>query len=72
MGDKELTRQITDLKLLIEVEEDNYKTAIESRMPMDTLKQLRNNIKKLKADLQILLDKESVDKTGELPEGGVT
>lgn len=67
MDNSGLTKQINDLKTLIETEEENYKNALTMHVNFDTLKQMRENIRKLKNDLQILLDKESVNKTGELP-----
>ena len=33
----------------------------------NTLKEMRLHIRKMKEDLQVLLDKDSVNKTGELP-----
>ena len=72
MTTEELNTQIKDLELVISLEEENYKTALLSQMPYDSLKQMRLNIRKLKADLQVLLDRESVQKTGELPDGEVT
>jgi hypothetical protein len=66
-----LKKQIEDLKLVISLEEENYKTALQSQMPYDSLKQMRLSIKKLKGDLQVLLDQESVRKTGDLPDGEV-
>ena len=71
MTNEELNTQIKDLELVISLEEENYKTALLSQMPHDSLKQMRLNIKKLKADLQVLLDRQSVQKTGELPDGEV-
>jgi hypothetical protein len=67
MVDLELKLQIDNLKLLIELEEENYKTALQNQTEFVILQRLRENIKKLKGDLQVLLDKQSVDKTGELP-----
>jgi len=67
MDNSGLAKQINDLKILIETEEENYKNALTMHVSFDTLKQMRENIRKLKNDLQILLDKESVNKTGELP-----
>lgn len=67
MTDVELKLQIENLKLLIELEEENYKTALQQRTEFVILQRLRENIKKLKGDLQVLLDKQSVNKTGELP-----
>ena len=72
MTSQEMKKQIEDLKLIVDLEEENYQTALQSQMPYDTLKQMRNNIRKLKGDLQVLLDQESVQKTGELPDGGVS
>ena len=72
MADKELQKQIDDLKLVVDLEEENYKTAIQQQISNEVLLQMRANIKKLKVDLQILLDKESVERTGELPSGGVS
>ena len=67
MDNTDLKKQIEDLKMLIDVEEDNYKSALLLKTSFDTLKQMRENIRNLKSELQILLDKESVQKTGELP-----
>ena len=72
MSNQELKKQIADLKMVIDLEEENYKTAIQAQMPFDTLKQMRLNIKKLKSDLKVLIDQDSVNKTGELPQGGVS
>ncbi len=71
MTNKELKKQIDDLILIITLEEENYKTALQTQMPYETLKQMRLNIKKLKGDLQVLIDQDSVQKTGDLPDGGV-
>lgn len=70
MVDPELKVQIENLKLLIDLEEENYRTALQSQTDFTILKRLRNNIKTLKGDLQVLLDKQSVDETGDLPGGG--
>lgn len=71
MTNKELRKQIDDLILIISLEEENYKTALQTQMPYETLKQMRLNIKKLKGDLQVLIDQDSVQNTGDLPDGGV-
>jgi len=63
----ELRTKIDDLKMIIDVEEGNYKTALQSKLDFSTLRQMRENIKKLKTDLQVLVDQESVKRTGELP-----
>ena len=70
--EKALQSQIKDLKLILDIEQENYKTALQTQLPYDTLKQMRTHIKKLKGDLQVLLDKDSVQKTGDLPNGEVT
>ena len=67
MSKQEVKKQIDDLKLVISLEEDNYKTALQAQMPFETLKQMRLNIRKLKGDLQVLIDQDSVQTTGELP-----
>jgi hypothetical protein len=67
MADDELSKQIEDLKMIISLEEENYKTALQQQVNFNSLKQMRENIRKLKADLQVLLDQHSVKKTGELP-----
>ena len=72
MADEDLNVQIKDLKAVIQMEQENYKAALQSLMQFDSLKAMRLNIKKLKADLQILLDKQSVNRTGELPKGDVS
>ncbi len=72
MDEQDLNKTVDDLNLIINIEEENYKTALQSQLPYETLKQMRLNIRKIKGDLQVLLDQQSVQKTGELPEGGVT
>ena len=72
MDDQDINKTVDDLNLIINIEEENYKTALQSQLPYETLKQMRLNIRKMKGDLQVLLDQQSVQKTGELPEGGVT
>ena len=70
--DKTLKTQIDDLRLILEIEQENYKTALQTQLPHDTVKVLRENIKKLQGDLQVLLDRDSVQKTGDLPGGEVS
>jgi len=67
----ELQKKTDDLKKIIEVEEGNYKAALKSKLDFVTLRTLRENIRKLKGDLQILLDQESVKRTGELPDDNI-
>ena len=64
----DLRKKIDDLKMIIDVAEENYKTALKSKLDFTTLRKMRGNIRKLKNDLQILLDQESVKRTGELPD----
>ena len=64
----ELTKKIEDLTMIINVAEENYKTALETKLDFTTLREMKGNIRKLKLDLQILKDQQSVKKTGELPD----
>ena len=63
----ELAKKISDMEMLIAVEEENYKVALQKKVNFDTLKSMRENIRKMKGDLQILLDQQSVIDTGDLP-----
>ena len=67
----ELKKKTDDLKAIIDAEEGNYKAALKSKLDFVTLRTLRENIRKLKGDLQILLDQESVKRTGELPDDNI-
>jgi len=67
MNDQELKLQIDNLVTLIEVEEDNYRTAIQNKTEFVILQKMKEHIEKLKSDLQIFVDQQSVRKTGELP-----
>ncbi len=67
----ELQKKKENLKMIIDVEEGNYKAALQSKLDFVTLRTLRENIRKLKGDLQILLDQESVKRTGELPDDNI-
>jgi hypothetical protein len=67
MSDINLKLKIDNLKLLIDLEEENYKTAIQQKTEFVILQRMRENIKKLKADLDVLIDQFHVQKTGELP-----
>jgi hypothetical protein len=67
MDNATLSKQIQDLQTLIAKEEENYKDALSRRVDFNTLKEMRLHIRKMKEDLQVLLDKDSVNKTGELP-----
>ncbi|MEP7376770.1 MAG: hypothetical protein ABI675_25455 [Chitinophagaceae bacterium] len=64
----ELSKKIDDLKMIIDVAEENYKTALQSKLDFTTLREMKGNIRKLKTDLQVFIDQDSVKKTGELPD----
>jgi hypothetical protein len=67
MDNSPLSKQIEDLQSIIQNEEENYKSALTKKVDFNTLKEMRLHIRKLKEDLQVFLDKESVKRTGELP-----
>jgi hypothetical protein len=67
MENSSISTQIQDLKTLIASAEQNYKDALTMPVGFNTLKEMRLHIRKMKEDLQVLLDKDSVNKTGELP-----
>jgi hypothetical protein len=58
MGDINLKLQIDNLKMLIDIEVENHKTALRNQTEFTILQRLREHIKKLKGDLQVLLDKQ--------------
>jgi hypothetical protein len=70
-GEPDLKQQIKDLEMVIVTAEENYKTAIQTQLPYEVIKEMRQNIKKLKTDLSVLGDQETVTRTGDLPDGGV-
>lgn len=67
MADMELQLKIDNLKFLIGLEEENYKTALQQQTEFVILQRLRENLKKLRADLQILIDQQTIQRTGDLP-----
>ena len=67
MKNTDLKKQILELTFLIKKKEENYEAELSAKPGSGTLKQLLENIKKLKKDLQVLIDKESVERTGHLP-----
>ena len=71
MENASLSEQIKDMQAVILQEEENYKSALTKKVDFNSLKEMRLHIRKLKEDLQVLLDKESVKKTGELPDNPV-
>ena len=64
MEDAELHRLIDDLRLEIQLEQENYNTAVLNRFTFPLLRQMRFNIKKLIGDLKILTDKQTKRKDG--------
>ena len=54
-----LQTQIADLKLLIEFEYKAYDSALLGKASFDALKEMRLNIRTLKRDLQLLIDKDT-------------
>jgi len=63
----ELTKKIDDLQLIIDVAEENYKTALQTKLDFTTLREMKGNIRKLKTDLQVLIDQLTVKNTGQFP-----
>ncbi|HVX27814.1 MAG TPA: hypothetical protein VHB70_15795 [Parafilimonas sp.] len=55
----DINKQIQNLKRLIDEKELNYKNALASNLNFNTLKEMRLQIRKMKEDLQVLLDKAS-------------
>ena len=50
--------RIANLKVLIDLEQENYMTAVQQQKDVAILAQLRDRIKQFKVDLQLLLDQE--------------
>lgn len=67
-ADKDLKMQIDNLKTVIELEQENYKTALFGQTDLMVLQKMRENIKQLKSHLQLLIEKQSVQETGKLPD----
>ena len=67
MNDQELKLQIDNLVTLIEVEQENYKTAIQNQTEFVILQRMKEHIDNLESDLQIFVDKQKVKETGKLP-----
>jgi hypothetical protein len=60
MNNYDLTKKIADLTSLIQIEEENYNAAITMQVTFISLKEKRLLIRKLKVDLQVLLDEQSI------------
>ena len=67
MNDQELKLQIDNLVTLVEVEEENYKTALQNKTEFVILQRMKENIENLQSDLQVFVDKLNVRQTGKLP-----
>ena len=67
MNNQELKLQIDNLLTLIEVEEENYKTALQNETEFVILQKMKEHIDELRSSLQVFVDQQSVRKTGELP-----
>lgn len=52
----DLLKKLVDLRMIIAMEEENYKSAIQQHANFNSLKEIRANIKKLKGDISILVD----------------
>ena len=59
LEDVELHKRIDDMRLEVELEQENYRTALLNRLPFAPLKQMRINIKKLKDNLRVLVDQQT-------------
>ena len=55
-SDVELNLKIANLEMLIALEEENYITALRSQTGVGIIRRLRTSIRKLKDDLQFLLE----------------
>ena len=64
----ELKMKIDNLTMLIELQEQSFRTAVQSQTDFIVLEGIRDNIKQLKAHLQGLRDKHDLDKTDDLPD----
>jgi hypothetical protein len=67
MDDQELKTQIDNLVTLIEIEEENYKTALQNETEFVILQRMKEHVENLQSDLQVFVDKLNVRQTGELP-----
>ena len=67
MNNQDLKLQIDNLLTLIEVEEENYKTALQNETEFVILQKMKEHIDELRSSLQVFVDQQSVRKTGELP-----
>ncbi len=54
-----INKKIEDLKMIIGVEEQNYTIGLQNKLDFDTLREIKGNLRKLKNDLQVLLDQQA-------------
>ena len=54
-------KEIAELELAIDIVEANYKLTMQAQGPFNSLKRMRLDIKKLKGELQVYLDKEALE-----------
>ncbi len=60
-------KEIGELELAITLEEENYRIALQSQTAFYSLKRIRLNLKKLKGELQIFLDREAAHRILDTP-----
>ena len=64
--------EIEQLQQQIELEETNYKKALENHKDFPTLKDIKERIKELKNTLQLTINKSNASQSGDLLEKGNT
>jgi hypothetical protein len=60
-------KEIAELELAIDIVEANYKLTMQAQGPFNSLKRMRLDLKKLKGELQVYLDKEALEHHAENP-----
>jgi hypothetical protein len=60
-------KEIAELELAIDIVEANYKLTMQAQGPFNSLKRMRLDLKKLKGELQVYLDKEAMEHHVENP-----
>ena len=67
MNHQEWKLQIDNLVSLLEVEQENYKVALQTQAEFVILQRMKEHVEKLQSDLQVFVDKLNVRETGKLP-----
>ena len=67
MNHQEWKLQIDNLVSLLEVEQENYKVALQTQAEFVILQRMKEHVEKLQSDLQVFVDKLNVMETGKLP-----